>query len=65
MNLLRREPVERLRFRIARVRLCGRMQLHAEEKDVRLEDINLLNRDVFAKGVPHEWFTVRSHRRAA
>jgi cholest-4-en-3-one 26-monooxygenase len=24
---------------------------------VRLDDINLLDRDVFAKGVPHEWFT--------
>lgn len=28
-----------------------------------LEDINLLNRDVFALGVPHEWFTfLREHR---
>jgi cholest-4-en-3-one 26-monooxygenase len=24
---------------------------------MRLEDINLLDRDVFAQGVPHEWFT--------
>ncbi|HEY2427300.1 MAG TPA: cytochrome P450 [Acidimicrobiales bacterium] len=24
---------------------------------MRLEDINLLDRDVFTKGVPHEWFT--------
>jgi cholest-4-en-3-one 26-monooxygenase len=38
------------------------MPLHAEEKDVRLEDINLLDRDVFAQGVPHEWFTyLRAH----
>jgi cholest-4-en-3-one 26-monooxygenase len=30
---------------------------------VRLEDINLLDRDVFAKGVPHEWFTyLREHQ---
>ena len=29
---------------------------------MRLEDINLLDRDVFAKGVPHEWFTyLRTH----
>jgi cholest-4-en-3-one 26-monooxygenase len=29
---------------------------------VRLEDINLLDRDVFARGVPHEWFTyLREH----
>ena len=29
---------------------------------MRLEDINLLDRDVFAKGVPHEWFTyLRKH----
>jgi len=29
---------------------------------VRLEDINLLDRDVFAEGVPHEWFTyLRKH----
>jgi cholest-4-en-3-one 26-monooxygenase len=29
---------------------------------VRLEDINLLDRDVFARGVPHEWFTyLRAH----
>ena len=24
---------------------------------MRLEDINLLDRDVFARGVPHEWLT--------
>lgn len=24
---------------------------------MRLEDINLLDRDVFAQGVPHAWFT--------
>ena len=30
---------------------------------MRLEDINLLDRDVFAKGVPHEWFTyLREHQ---
>lgn len=29
---------------------------------MRLEDINLLDRDVFTKGVPHEWFTyLREH----
>ena len=29
---------------------------------MRSEDINLLDRDVFAKGVPHEWFTyLREH----
>jgi cholest-4-en-3-one 26-monooxygenase len=29
---------------------------------MRLEDINPLDRDVFAKGVPHEWFTyLRQH----
>ena len=29
---------------------------------MRLEDINLLDRDVFAKDVPHEWFTyLRKH----
>ena len=29
---------------------------------MRVEDINLLDRDVFAKGVPHEWFThLREH----
>jgi cholest-4-en-3-one 26-monooxygenase len=29
---------------------------------MRLEDINLLDRDVFATGVPHEWFTyLREH----
>src|SRR5207253_10544939 len=40
----------------------GRMQQDAEEDDVRPEDINLLDRDVFAKGVQHEWFTyLREH----
>jgi cholest-4-en-3-one 26-monooxygenase len=30
---------------------------------LQLEDINLLDRDVFANGVPHEWFTyLRQHR---
>jgi cholest-4-en-3-one 26-monooxygenase len=30
---------------------------------MRLEDINLLDRDVFTKGVPHEWFTyLREHQ---
>jgi len=24
---------------------------------MRLDDINLLDKDVFAKGVPHKWFT--------
>lgn len=29
---------------------------------MRLDDINLLDRDVFANGVPHEWFTyLRAH----
>jgi cytochrome P450 len=29
---------------------------------MRLDDINLLDRDVFASGVPHEWFTyLRAH----
>src|SRR4051794_27710316 len=29
---------------------------------MQLEDINLLNRDVFAEGVPHHWFTyLRAH----
>src|ERR1700687_4605101 len=29
---------------------------------MRLEDINLLDRDVFSRGVPHEWFTyLREH----
>ena len=29
---------------------------------MRLEDINLIDRDIFAKGVPHEWFTyLREH----
>jgi hypothetical protein len=27
----------------------------SEEAPMRLEDINLLDRDVFTKGVPHEW----------
>ena len=30
---------------------------------MQLEDIDLLDRDVFAKGVPHDWFTyLREHR---
>ena len=30
---------------------------------MRLEDINLLDRDVFTRGVPHEWFTyLRKHQ---
>jgi cholest-4-en-3-one 26-monooxygenase len=28
---------------------------------LRIEDINLLDRDVFARGVPHEWFTFLRH----
>jgi cholest-4-en-3-one 26-monooxygenase len=28
---------------------------------MRLEDINLLDRNVFARGVPHEWFTFLRH----
>jgi cholest-4-en-3-one 26-monooxygenase len=29
---------------------------------MRLDDVNLLDRDVFARGVPHEWFTyLRAH----
>jgi cholest-4-en-3-one 26-monooxygenase len=29
---------------------------------MRLDDVNLLDRDVFARGVPHEWFTyLREH----
>jgi cholest-4-en-3-one 26-monooxygenase len=29
---------------------------------MRLDDVNVLDRDVFARGVPHEWFTyLRSH----
>lgn len=34
--------------------------------DVRLEDIDLLDRDVFTRGVPHEWFTfLRAHHPVA
>ena len=33
-----------------------------EPTPVQIEDINLLDRDVFAKGVPHAWFThLREH----
>jgi cholest-4-en-3-one 26-monooxygenase len=38
------------------------MRRDLEEAGVRLDDINLLDRDVFARGVPHAWFSyLREH----
>jgi cholest-4-en-3-one 26-monooxygenase len=34
------------------------MTVQSETKALRLEDIDLLDRDRFARGVPHEWFTL-------